>query len=304
MPRIAFLLALFVVAVGACAVDPAPSVDDYEWSLPAGFPVPDVPADNPMTTEKVELGRRLFSDTRLSADGTQSCASCHDPSRAFTDGRTVPIGITGEPGRHNAMTLVNVAYNSAQTWTADIPHLEDQALRPMLGTDPIELGVAGHEPEVLARFSSDELNGDEVSLLTITRALASYERTLISGDTPFDRFIRGDKLAMSPSAQRGFALFDSLGCAQCHTGFTLSSVFGEPRTFNTGIGDGKFKAPTLRNITKTAPYFHDGSAATLDEVIDHYATATGPNVSPLLKPFTLTTDEREDLLTFFAALVD
>src|SRR6478752_7608681 len=106
--RIALLLVL-----AACAAESPAVNDDYKWSLPAGFPVPDVPADNPMTAEKVELGRMLFFDTRLSADGTQSCASCHDPARAFTDGRVVPIGITGQPGRHNAMTLVNVAYNSA-----------------------------------------------------------------------------------------------------------------------------------------------------------------------------------------------
>jgi cytochrome c peroxidase len=297
------LLLTLAVGAGACATE-APVVDDYKWSLPAGFPIPDVPADNPMTTAKVELGRMLFFDTRLSADGTQSCATCHDPSRAFTDGRTVPIGITGEPGRHNAMTLINVAYNSAQTWTADIARLEDQALRPMLGTDPIELGITGHEAEVLARFSVDEFGDEEVSLRGITRALASYERTLISGDTPFDRFVRGDKLAMSASAQRGFTLFESLGCGQCHTGFTLSSVFGEPRTFNTGVGDGKFKAPTLRNITKTAPYFHDGSATTLDEVIDHYATATGPDISPLIKSFTLNDEDRAALLAFLAALAD
>lgn len=308
--RIAVPLALalslaLALALSACAVDTAaPANDDYKWSLPAGFPIPGVPADNPMTPEKVELGRRLFFDTRLSADGTQSCASCHDPSRAFTDGRAVPVGITGQPGRHNAMTLINVAYNSAQTWTADVAALEDQALRPMLGTDPIELGIAGHEAEVLSRFSADEFGNEEVSLRGITRAIASYERTLISGDTPFDRFVRGDKHAMTDAAQRGFALFESLGCAQCHTGFTLSSVFGEPRTFNTGIGEGKFKAPTLRNITKTAPYFHDGSAPTLDEVIDHYATATGPNLSPLITPFTLSADERADLLAFLAALAD
>lgn len=312
--RIAILIVL-----AACATEAPPVIDDYKWSLPAGFPTPEVPADNPMTVEKVELGRMLFFDTRLSADGTQSCATCHDPARAFTDGRKVSVGITGEPGRHNAMTLVNVAYNSTQTWAANVPHLEDQALRPMLGTEPIELGITGHETEVLARFTDDEFAGEEVSLRGITRAIASYERTIISGDTPFDRFVRGDKLAMSPAAQHGFALFDSLGCAQCHTGFTLSSVFGEPRFFNTGLDDGdpglfdvtgnaadlgKFKAPTLRNITKTAPYFHDGSAATLDDVLDHYARATGPNISPLLKPFSLRPDERADLLAFLGALAD
>jgi cytochrome c peroxidase len=295
--------AALLVLLAACATE-APQAAEYEWSLPAGFPIPDVPADNPMTASKVELGRMLFFDTRLSADGTQSCASCHDPARAFTDGRTVPIGITGAPGRHNAMTLINVAYNSAQTWTADVTTLEDQALRPLLGTDPIEMGLAGHEAEVLARFSVDEFGGEEVSLANITRAIASYERTLISGDTPFDRFVRGDKRAMSDFAQRGFALFESLGCAQCHTGFTLSSVFEEPRTFNTGVGEGRFKAPTLRNITKTAPYFHDGRAATLDEVIDHYATATGADISPLIKPFSITSEQRVDLRELFASLAD
>jgi cytochrome c peroxidase len=283
--------AAIVLALTACTT--APVEESWQWSLPAGFPAPEVPVDNPMTEDKVELGRMLFFDTRLSADGTQSCASCHDPARAFTDGRAVPIGVTGEAGHRNSMTLVNVAYASSLTWAADVESLEDQALRPMLGTSPVELGVTGHEAEVLARFTDDtELfvrAGEDISLRGIARAIATYERTLIRGDTPFDRFIAGDKLALSPSAQRGLAAFESRGCADCHSGFTLSSSFGDARVFDDGIGEGKFKAPTLRNITRTAPYFHDGSAATLDDVLDHYAVVA---------------DQRADFNAFFAALSD
>lgn len=275
-----------LLVLAACAVEPVEA--SWQWSLPAGFPAPEVPAGNPMTIEKVELGRMLFFDTRLSADGTQSCASCHDPARAFTDGRALPVGITGELGRRNAMTLINVGYNSAQTWAADVESLEEQALRPLLGTSPVEMGVAGHEAEVLARFTDDEFGGEERSLRGVARAIASYERTLISGDTPFDRFVGGDKSALTPSAQRGLAAFESRSCAQCHSGFTLSSAFGDTRVFDNGLGAGKFKAPTLRNITLTAPYFHDGRAATLDDVLDHYGV----------------TDQRADFHAFFAALAD
>ena len=273
-----------LLILAACSTNEAPA---WEWSLPAGFPPPDVPADNPMTVEKVELGRMLFFDTRLSADGTQSCASFHDPARAFTDGRTVPVGITGEAGRRNAMTLVNVAYESSLTWSADVDSLEEQVLRPILGTSPVEMGVAGHEAEVLARFTDDEFGGEERSLRGVSRAIAAYERTLISGDTPFDRFVRGDTLALSASAQRGLAAFESRGCGDCHSGFTLSSALGDARVFDNGLGAGKFKAPTLRNITRTAPYFHDGRAATLDDVLDHYGVS-----------------ERADFHAFFAALAD
>lgn len=275
---------VLLLLLAACSTTESPT---WEWSLPPGFPAPDVPADNPMTLEKIELGRMLFFDTRLSADGTQSCASCHDPARAFTDGRARPVGITGEVGRHNAMTLVNVAYESSLTWAADVDSLEEQVLRPILGTSPVEMGVAGHEAEVLARFTDEEFGDEERSLPGIARAIATYERTLISGNTPFDRFVRGDKLAMSAAAQRGLAVFESRGCGNCHSGFTLSSGFGDARVFDNGLGAGKFKAPTLRNITRTAPYFHDGRAATLDDVLGHYGVT-----------------ERDDMHAFFAALAD
>lgn len=338
--------ALVLTALVACTGVDAPH-SDYEWSLPAAMPTPRVPADNPMSADKVELGRHLFYDTRLSGDGSQSCASCHSQARAFTDGRITPVGITGEAGRHNSMSLGNVAYNASSTWAAHVERLEDQAMLPMFGTAPVELGLAGSEDEVLARLASEPLYAelfprafdDGLTIDNVTRAIASFERTMISGRSRFDRFVTGE-LELPAPAQRGLALFESerLGCARCHGGFNFTSSFDHeglangPRTqfFNTGlynvdgtgaypVGDqglveitgdprdmGRFRAPTLRNISVTAPYFHDGSAATLDDVIDHYARGgvASPLKSPLVTGFTLTADERAELHAFLASLTD
>jgi len=332
-------LLLVLVACGA------PSVDEsaWQWQLPRNFPTPVVPADNPMTAAKVDLGRSLFFDTRLSINGTQACASCHDPARAFTDGRVTPLGATGEPGIHNAMSLVNVAYNSSSTWAHDVGRLEDQALLPMFGTMPVEMGLAGAESELLARLHDDygdaftDAFDDGLTVSTITRAIACFERTIISGGSRFDRFAGGDTTALDAGEQRGLALFESgrLGCTHCHAGFNLASSFAtqdtsEVRLFNTGLYDvdgqgaypagdrglievtgvatdmGRFRAPTLRNIALTAPYFHDGSAATLDAVIDHYAQGGvhSPLQSPFITGFTLSAEERADLIAFLGALTD
>jgi cytochrome c peroxidase len=336
--------ALVLIALAACGSTPS-SPSDWEWQLPAEFPTPLVPADNPMSADKVELGRHLFYDTRLSINGTQSCATCHVQSRAFTDGRATPLGATGEPGIHNAMSLANVAYNSSNTWAHDIARLEDQALLPMFGTTPVEMGNAGQEAELLARLAGEPIYGDlfartfdgELTIANITRALATFERTILSGDSRFDRFVAGNTHALDASEQRGLALFESerLGCAHCHGGFNLASAYafeGESRTqmFNTGLYDidaqgaypagdqglvevtglatdmGRYRAPTLRNIALTAPYFHDGSAPTLDAVVDHYAQGGvhSPLQSPFVTGFALTETERADLLAFLGALTD
>lgn len=339
-------LALVLVAVAACAAEPAAPAT-WQWQLPAQFPAPRVPTDNPMTADKVELGRYLFFDARLSGNGTQACASCHDPARAFTDGNQVPLGSTGEPGVHNAMSLVNVAYNSSSTWSHDVRPLEEQARLPMFGTAPVEMGVV--ESEALARIADEAVYvdlfaaafpGEPITIDNVTRALASFERTIISGDSRFDRFVAGDVSALDASEQRGLALFESdrLGCTHCHGGFNLASSYdhvgmpagGQVQLFNTGLynvdgrggypagdqglievtgepGDmGRFRAPTLRNIAVTAPYFHDGSAPTLDAVIDHYARGgvASPLASPFITGFTLTDAERADLLAFLGALTD
>lgn len=291
--------------------------EGFVWQLPQGFPAPRVPPDNPMTTVKVELGRRLFFDSRLSGDGTLACASCHDPVRAFTDGRARALGIQDNIHPRSAMSLTNVAYNATLGWDdPGLTRLEDQALVPLLNTRPPEMGVAGREDEVLARFAGDSryralfteaFPGDDhpVTLRNVTYALAAFERTLISGNSPYDRWAYGGEVdALDPEARAGARLFFSrrLNCFRCHAGFNFSGPVvyegsAEPRALfhNTGLYDedgrgaypapntgvhrhsgragdmGKFRAPTLRNIALTAPYMHDGSIPTLEAVLDHYA---------------------------------
>lgn len=324
--------AVALLALVAGCTD-APAAEPYAWNLPAGFNAPRVPADNPMSAAKVELGRRLFYDTRLSGNGTQACASCHAQELAFTDGRATAVGSLGASGRHNAMSLTNVAYNSSETWgDPTVTSLEAQALVPMFGTAPIELGLT--EDVLLARLRAEPIYGDQftaafpddgdpISVANTTRAIASFERTIISGGSRFDRH------AMTPAEERGLALFESaaLGCKNCHDGFNFTVATGDRiQMFNTGLYDpypatdrglaehtnvtadtGRFKPPTLRNIAVTAPYLHDGSAATLDDVIDSYAhggRAGGPNVSPFVTGFTITADQKADLIAFLGALTD
>lgn len=303
----------------------------WRWELPAGFPAPKIPADNPMTATKVELGRHLFYDTRLSVNGTQSCASCHEQAKAFTDGKARAVGATGEIHPRSSMSIVNIAYTPVLTWAnPNMKQLERQALVPMFGEHPIELGLAGKENEVLAKLKAEpryqklfpEVFGnaaDPFTIENITNAIAAFERVLISGDSPYDRYLNGQRNAISLSAKRGEALFFSerLECFHCHGGFNFSQTtdhvgkaFAEIEFHNTGLYDldgkgayppentgvheitnraedmGKFRAPTLRNIAVTAPYMHDGSVATLAEAIDHYAAggrATGSGANKGLR---------------------
>lgn len=341
----------------------APSANDWEWKLPPGIPVPKVPADNPMSVAKVELGRHLFHDPRLSGNGTQSCATCHVQALAFTDGRTRGVGSTGEVHPRGSMALANIGYASTLTWAnPNLTRLEEQALVPMFGEDPVELGLAGMEDELLERLRGDATyrslfpsafpdEADPISVHSIARALAAFQRALISADSPYDRWIRGDDNAVGDDVMRGEELFFSerLECFHCHGGpFFTSSVdyegkgFPEVEFFNTGLynidgrgaypdpntgvhlftGDpadmGRFRAPSLRNIAVTAPYMHDGSAATLDDVLDHYEAGgrtitSGPHAgvgsrnpfrSEFMVGFRLTPLERADLLAFLESLTD
>ena len=265
----------------------------YDWELPQGFPAPCVPADNPMSVEKVTLGRRLFFDTRLSGNGTQACATCHQPQRAFTDGKAHALGSTGQSHPRGSMSLANVAYNASFTWVdAGRASLEDQAQGPMFNQDPIELGLAGVEAEAAGRIAADNRyaeafgvafpeEAEPITLDNVRKAIACFERTLLSGDSPYDRLVwRDDRAALSDSARRGMTLFfsDRLACSKCHAGFSFSgpvaydsSPPAQATFHDTGL-DGRFRAPTLRNIAVTAPYMHDGRFATLDQVIDHYAS--------------------------------
>ena len=336
----------------------------YVWDLPPGFPRPKVPADNPMSTAKVELGRHLFYDTRLSVTGTFSCATCHEQRLAFTDGKGRGVGATGEVHPRGPMALGNMAYTPVFTWAnPTIRSLEAQALGPMFGEDPVELGLAGIEQKVWAALGADPryrelfakaFPGDPapISLASVTRALASFERVLISGRSPYDRFRTGeDPNAISASAQRGADLFfsETTECFHCHGGFNFTETvdhvgkgFTEIEFHNTGLYNldtlgaypvpntgvhavtddpedmGRFKAPSLRNVAVTAPYMHDGSIATLPDVIRHYEAggrtiaegphkgvgADSPFKSEFVKGFDLTDQQRADLVAFLESLTD
>lgn len=354
----------------SCAPEPPPGViddptaDTWAWDLPPGFPEPWVPEDNPMSKAKVELGRHLFYDTRLSGNQTQSCASCHDQALAFTDGKAQAEGSTGEQHRRSSMSLTNVGYYSALTWANPVLRtLEDQALVPMFGEFPVELGLSGMEEELLERLSGTawypELfatafpeEEEPVSLHGIVRALASFERSLVSYRSPYDNFwYAGAVGAMSDEAKAGQELFFSerLECFHCHGGANFSdssrfatSTFDELFYHNTGLYDvdgegsypardqglyeltqepsdmGRFRAPSLRNVAVSAPYMHDGSVATLDEVIDHYAAggrtltegedagvgSENPYKSEFMVGFELDEAERAQLLAFLDSLTD
>jgi len=323
LARCALLLA------GWCA-SAAAGEGEFPWQLPRGFPVPAVPADNPISAEKVALGRLLFYERRLSVTGAYACASCHAQSRAFTDGRARAAGATGELHARSAMSLANVAYNPAYTWTdAGFTSLEAQLAQPLFNEHPIEMGLKGRERLVLEQLAGDPVYRDlfarafpqdtaPITFVNLTRALASFERTLISGRSAFDRYVFDDeRAALDDSARRGMALFYSerIGCAQCHSGITFSGPIAHaneakvaPSFVETGAG--RFRVPTLRNVAMTAPYQHDGRFASLGEVIDHYAAggdqreaAAAPR-DERLRGFKLAGTERADLIAFLESLTD
>jgi len=352
--------------------------------LPCGFPFPREHDDNPLSLEKVELGRLLFYDRNMSFNQTQSCADCHLQEHAFTDSLTVSVGSQGDLHHRNAMSMTNVVYNATFNWANNqVVNLQDQALAVVMNDDPVELGWAGHEEEILGRlkapsdadYAGTRFAGgapdypqlfaaafpdeeEPVSLATTMKAFAAFGSIMISGDSEYDKANRDEPNNMSDSARRGQELFFSerLECFHCHGGFNFTdSVDHEGSTFThatfhnnalynidgdgDGIGDGlypednhglrvftlkpedegKFRVPTLRNIALTAPYMHDGSIATLDEVIDHYARGgrlieDGPyagdgslspyNTSGFINGFVITDEERLDLIAFFNSLTD
>src|SRR5579863_3461926 len=212
----------------------------YHWDLPKGFPVPRVPASNPMSEAKVRLGRYLFYDTRLSGHRQQSCASCHKQELASTDGRAHALGATGEPHPRSAMSLVNVGYAAALTWSnPDLRSLEKQSLVPMLGEHPVEMGLSGHEDALLRELRADPIYRDlfpqsfaqtpePFTIQNVAKSLAAFERSIISARSPYDRYYRGgDRAAISDAAKRGEVLFFTdpvAGCFRCHGGFNFSDA--------------------------------------------------------------------------------
>jgi len=235
MKRIVILLFATTLAIAAIGMW-WQGQRDYQWQIAPNAPLPDVPIDNPMSDIKVELGRRLFYDTRLSANNTMSCATCHIQALAFTDGKARAVGATGAVHPRSSMTLVNVAYASRLTWANQLlSHLEDQALTPLFGDNPVEMGMSGHEEELVGMLKADEhyaeflpeafpADEDPFSVVNVVRSISTFVRTIISFDAPYDRYLEGDEGALSAQALLGMELFFSerLECFHCHGGFNFT----------------------------------------------------------------------------------
>jgi cytochrome c peroxidase len=335
-------------------------------ALPAHMPLPAIPEFNPLTQEKITLGRFLFYDKKLSANQTQSCESCHFQIDAFSDGVSTPIGSTGHALVRNSQGLSNVAYNATFTWSNDtFFELEDQLNVPIRADNPIELGVTDAELDnVLSRFNEDEQyqqmfkaafpdSDSGVTMNKIIFSLASFVRTMISASSPYDEYVQGDKEALTAQQKKGFSLFngEKFECFHCHTGINFTVSYKDASTlsgallfpfFNNGLYNvdsdgsypktdqgifdlssdpadkGKFRPTSLRNIEFTAPYMHDGSIATLREVVEHYVrggtlTTSGinqgdgkysPYKSELIPGFSATEEEIDAVVAFLESLSD
>jgi len=291
-----------------------------EDAVPLGLPKLKVPADNPSTAEKIELGKQLFFDKRLSLDSTISCASCHDPEKGFSNGEQFATGIKSQVGGRNSPTVINSAYNYFQFWDGREGSLESQALGPV--QNPIEMGMT--LDEVVKRLNKidgyreqfQKVFNTDVTEVNIAKAIAAFERTILSGNAPYDQFKAGDETALSKSAQRGMELFfGRAACSSCHAG----PNFTDNGFHNIGVGmdqekpdpgraaisklegdTGSFKTPTLREIASTGPYMHDGSIKTLKDVILHYKKGgvKNPYQDEEIFPLELTEQEVDDLVTF------
>jgi cytochrome c peroxidase len=357
------------VMAGSTASKASVSDGEFHMDLPLGVPFElwnyFIPGDNPMSEAKVSLGRDLFFDKRLSADGSLSCSTCHNPRFGFTDGKAVPEGIHGRKGTRSAPTLLNAMFNAGQFWDGRVDSLEEQAGQPLVNSD--EMGNPSTDavvarlrmiPEYNARFRA--VFGDDVTIGSLSKAIAAFERTLVSGNSPFDRYVAGNRDAMTEPARRGMLLFNAKArCSVCHT---FAGVFAVNQSFpfftdqmyhNTGIATnepsfgplakraaalakaggakadldrlaaepgggalgrflvsgnvmdiGAFKTPSLRDVELTGPYFHDGSAKTLDDVVRFYVKGgmNNPNRDWQLEPVRLSDQEQADLVAFLKSL--
>jgi cytochrome c peroxidase len=332
--QLRLLGAVLVSALGGCGLSGTTMTEGRKTGLVlapiAGLDVlVPVPDDNPLTLEAVALGERLFFDPRLSADGTIRCASCHQPEHGFSDTARISRGVYGRRGERNAPPLVNRAYGRAFFWDGRATTLEVQVLHPI--RDSVEMGQP--IPTLIERLRSDRsyrpdfarsFGENPIDSQSVARALASYVRTLRSGNAPVDRWRDGDSAALSPSERRGLALFSGqAGCISCHAG----PNFTDEDFHNTGVSAraaryatredsgrarvtkrtqdvGAFKTPTLRDVARTGPYMHDGSLATLDDVVAFYDSGgvANPQLDADIKPLVLTEEQRRDLVAFLFAL--
>jgi cytochrome c peroxidase len=321
---------LFLLFLNACSeTKPPDDLVDYaeneffKQNLPAHFPEMKIPQDNPLTKEKVELGKRLFFDPSLSFDGTVSCASCHLPGFAFSDTLAQSKGANGSITERNSPSLMNIGFHPVLMREGAVPSLELQVLSPLEGETEMAHNVVLVCEELNKNSSYVEafnrVFGTNATPFAVTRALATYERTLVGGDAPYDDFLLGDTQALSAAQKRGLKLFESerLGCVSCHAGPLLTSFaitsngqdisMTDPGLMRLSLDSadaGKFKVPSLRNIELTAPYMHNGKMKSLDDVVRHYEESPNIKHNPSLKVFKLTDTERQDLLLFFSALTE
>jgi cytochrome c peroxidase len=301
---------------------PAPTAEDRAWLLGS----PPQPADNLLTPAKVELGRVLFFDPRLSGDGTVACANCHNPGLGWSDGLKTGSGIGGHKLGRATPTIVNTAYNTQFMWDGRKKSLEDQALGPMKTAEEMRTdftvvfarlsAIEGYRRMFAAAFPGEAIGED-----TLAKAIASFERTVVSNDSRFDRWLAGDPRALSVAEWRGYQVFkdpERGNCAVCHSGPNMTdNGFHNIGVASEGPPDegrykiravasmkGAFKTPTLRDIALTAPYFHNGAATTLMDVVEHYVRGGDErsNLAPEIHPLALSPREKDDLVAFMKSL--
>ncbi len=317
---------LLALSVSSCKPDEVDALDrPYRLSLPAGFPSMNIPADNELTEVRVELGKMLFFDKALSRDSTVSCGSCHFQLNAFSDVVAISTGIEGRKGLRNSPPLFNLGYHPYFFFDGGVPTLELQVLAPVQDVNEMD-----HEfPEAVARLAQNQVYqemaqiayGRSFDAFVLTRAISAFERTLVSGNSAYDKYNNGSSNALNESAKRGMALFNSerLSCNGCHSGFNFTDYSfknnglyvqypdsGRMRVTALPQDRDKFKVPSLRNVALTAPYMHDGSFATLPDVIEHYNSggAANPQKDERIQPLLLSNQEKSDLLEFLYSLTD
>jgi cytochrome c peroxidase len=306
------------------------SSHEEKVELPYGLPPIPWPKDNSYNPQKAELGRLLYFDTRLSSNGTISCASCHAPSEVFSDRRPVSIGILGQKGTRHSMTIINSAYQPSLFWDGRAKNLEEQCKGPIANPKEMSLIDDPHEAHAQCQERVKNIKGyrllfqevfhnEECSMDDIAKAIATFERTVLSGNSPYDRYIKGDKEAITEEQIQGYALFIEKRCIDCHHGVNFSS--GEFTNIGIGMDKpspdlgryaitkkkkdwGAFKVPVLREVAYSHPYMHDGSLNTLEEVIDYYDRGgnPNPNLHPLMQPLNLTPQEKKALISFLHSL--
>ena len=323
------LIAFGSALLWSCGIAPKDESENESFSLeiPTGFPQPEIPEENQLTEERIELGKHLFYDTRLSANNSVSCASCHKQRLAFADDKPLSTGHNGKEGFRNAPTLTNVAYQESFMMDGGVSSLALQSLAPIhdqeeMGFDINQVVVKLNADSELKKMSKKAYERDTLDAWVITRALASFQRILISGNSRYDQFEhQGKSDVLTEEEKRGMELFfsEKTQCSSCHSGFNfadrnfynvgLYETYSDPgreRISNQSQDFGKFKTPTLRNIELTAPYMHDGSLSTLEKVVEHFndGGTNHQNKDPRVKALNLSAAEQSELVAFLKTLTD